>query len=224
VFSWSLKKAKQVIVQNEIDKENLQRLMDVASIVIRNGQRLVKLGNRKRDTVLWVGRSSHLKRPELFITLAQSTPDEKFTMVCQEATGDENYEQLRAKAKDVDNLQFIEAVPFEQINDYFQQAKVFVNTSESEGFPNTFVQACNCATPILSLKVNPDDFINKHNCGISCDGDRRRMTDALKVMLTENYHIKLAESTRKYAEDHHDIKKIVETYKSLFSKLQKPDK
>jgi len=220
-YRWSLKKARQVIVQNEIDKENLRDSVSIPSIVIRNGQRLAELGQKIRDTVLWVGRSTHLKRPELFIKLAESTPNEMFAMVCQEATDDENYAALMAQAKEVKNLQFIERVPFSEIDSYFQRAKVFVNTSDSEGFPNTFVQACNCATPILSLKVDPDGFITKHNCGIGCNGNWQRMLDSLKVMLAEKHYVKLGENARKYAEAHHDITKIVEIYKTMFAELHK---
>lgn len=227
-FSWSLNKARQVIVQNEIDKENLQDSVGIPSMVIRNGQRLAELGHKKRDTVLWVGRSSHLKRPELFIKLAENFPDEMFTMVCQKATDDENYEALRTKAKEVGNLQFIERVPFSEIDSYFQRTKVFVNTSDSEGFPNTFVQACNCAAPILSLKVNPDDFINKHNCGISCNGDWQRMVDSLKDMLQEERYVKMGANGKKYVQERHGVTKIVKQYKELFKNLlsagiQRPD-
>lgn len=220
-FSWSLHKAGSVIVQNEIDKENLQASIGITSMVIPNGQRLAESGHKQRDTVLWVGRSTHLKRPELFIKLAENFPDEKFTMICQEATGDESYKALLAEAKEVDNLQFIEAVPFAEISNYFQQAKVFVNTSDSEGFPNTFIHACNCATPILSLKVNPDDFINKHNCGMSCDDDWQRMLDSLKEMLQEDRCVEMGGNGKKYVVEHHDVGKIIKQYKELFKELVK---
>lgn len=220
-FSWSLHKAGAVIVQNEIDKENLQNSIGIDSMVIPNGQRLIESDSSKRDTVLWVGRSTHLKRPELFIKLAENFPNENFTMICQEATGDKNYNDLLTQAREVDNLQFIKAVPFAQVNSYFQRAKVFVNTSDSEGFPNTFIQACNSAAPILSLKVDPDDFINKHNCGISCNDDWQRMVDSLKDMLLEERYVKMGSNGKKYVRERHDVTKIVKQYKELFIKLVK---
>jgi len=220
-FSWSLHKAGAVIVQNEIDKENMYNSIGIDSIVIPNGQPLLESDRKKRDTVLWVGRSTHLKRPELFIKLAKNFPDETFTMICQEATGDRNYKSLLAEAEEVDNLQFMKAVPFARVNSYFQQAKVFVNTSDSEGFPNTFIQACNCATPILSLNVNPDDFINRHNCGISCNADWQRMVDSLRDMLQEDRHLEMGANAKKYVRERHDLKKIIKQYKELFKELVK---
>jgi glycosyltransferase involved in cell wall biosynthesis len=218
-FSWSLHKAGAVIVQNEIDKENLQASIGIDSMVIPNGQRLVESGQSKRGTILWVGRSTPLKRPELFIKLAEHFPDENFTMICQQATGDENYTALLAEAEKVDNLQFIRAVPFADIGTCFQRAKVFVNTSDSEGFPNTFIHACNRAAPILSLKINPDDFINRYNCGMSCDDDWQRMIESLKTMLQEDSYIELGKNGKKYVEERHDLVKIIKQYKELFKKL-----
>jgi len=218
-FSWSLHKAGAVTVQNQIDKENLQSYFGIDSMVIPNGHQLAELVQKKRDAILWVGRSAPLKRPELFIKLAEHFPDENFMMICQKATGDKNYEALVAEARKVDNLQFIERVPFNEIEDYFRRAKVFVNTSDSEGFPNTFIHACNCAAPILSLKVDPDDFINKHSCGISCNDDWQQMVDALGSMLQKNRYVEMGKNARKYVEENHDIKKIVDKYKTLFRNL-----
>jgi glycosyltransferase involved in cell wall biosynthesis len=218
-FSWSLRKTGAVIVQNEIDKKNLQNSFGIDAIVIPNGQRLHESGKTKRDTILWVGRSTPLKRPELFVKLAENFPDEKFTMICQKATGDENYRDLLGQAQKLGNLQFIRAVPFADIGTYFQKAKVFVNTSNSEGFPNTFIHACNCAAPILSLKVNPDDFINRYKCGMSCDDDWQRMIDSLETMLQKDRYVELGNNGKKYVEERHDLEKIIKQYKELFKKL-----
>ena len=140
-------------------------------------------------------------------------------MICQRATGDEKYEELLTRAGYVKNLQFIKHVPFREIDSYFQRAKVFVNTSESEGFPNTFIEACNYAVPILSLNVNPDGFLDKYNCGQSCDGQFQKLIDSLKFMLAENKFTELGKNARRYAEQNHDIRKIAEEYKKLFAGL-----
>jgi glycosyltransferase involved in cell wall biosynthesis len=218
-FRWSLRSAAQVIVQNQTDKENLTRTTGISSIVIPNAHHLPSSPEVKRDIILWVGRSVSIKRPELFIKLARHTPDEKFTMICQEATGDKNYRDLLAEADKIDNLQFIEEVPFAEITSYFQRAKVFVNTSDSEGFPNTFIHACNCTVPILSLNVNPDGFINTYNCGICCDGDWLQMVDSLKVILKDDRRLEMGSNGKKYVTEHHDVTRIINRYKELFKQL-----
>lgn len=219
IFKWTLRTAKVVFVQNLTDRRNLERTTGISSIVIPNGHRLSESAQKKRDRILWVGRSGEFKRPTPFIDLAEKVPDEKFTMICQRATGDEKYDQLLVRAKQVENLEFIERVPFADIESYFERAKVFVNTSEAEGFPNTFIQACNCATPILSLTVNPDGFLDEYNCGICCNNDLERFTDSLGFILAEDKYTELGKNARKYVKQNHNIKKIAKEYKKLFHQL-----
>ena len=219
IFRWSMYNAKQIVTQNQTDRQNLIHTISVDSTVIPNAHNLPKLQKNKRQTVLWAGRSAEVKRPELFIKLAQKVPDEQFTMICQRATGDEKYQELLARAAQVKNLEFIEQVDFDEIDRYFQRAKMLVNTSDSEGFPNAFIQACKCAAPILSLNVNPDNFLNKHKCGLCAGGDWNVFMDMLKQILNRDTAEKFGNAARIYAEANHDIAKIADIYKSLFKDL-----
>jgi glycosyltransferase involved in cell wall biosynthesis len=219
LFKTSLQRAKLVFTQNDIHRRELLRTTGVKSVFIRNGHPLDNPANKDRDRILWVARSSPIKRPDLFIELADQFPSEKFTMICQQATDDNRYDQLLARARQTDNLKFVEHVPFNQMQSYFQRAKIFVLTSEGEGFPNTFIEAGRYATPILSLSVNPDNFLEKYNCGIYCSGNWDKFVDSLKFMLEENRYIGLGKNGRKYVEEHHDISKIVNEYKRLFTQL-----
>jgi len=212
---WAVRSAQKVLTQNYADAENLLATVNIHSEVIRNGHRLNRLYQNSQDVILWVGRSAPVKRPDLFLKLARQMPEQRFTMVCQKAAGDYSYDNLVEQAKQVRNLQFIPTVPFHDIDSYFQRAKVFVSTSDSEGFPNTFIQACKCATPILSLNVNPDGFLDEYNCGISCDGDWNKLVEMLKFIFAEERYVQLGRNARKYVEEHHDITRIVEQYKKL---------
>lgn len=219
LFSFSLRKAAQIVTQNQNDRKNLNKTIGTESIVIPNAHHLPRLENLKRDTILWVGRSAKVKRPDLFIDLAKKLPNEKFVMICQHATYDSQYDQLIEKTKKIKNLEFIKHVPFEQVDDFFIKAKVFVNTSDSEGFPNTFVQACKCATPILSLGVNPDNFISDFNCGICANGNFDNFIDNLQSMLKPDQIENYGKNARDYADKNHNIEKIVILYENLFDKL-----
>jgi glycosyltransferase involved in cell wall biosynthesis len=218
-FEWSLRKAAIVFAQNTADKDNLKRTVGVFAVVAPNGHLLPRLSQQEREIILWVGRSHPVKRPELFVELAEKVPGEHFVMVCQRATGDQNYDALVSKANEVKNLEFIERVPFYEIATYFQRAKVLVNTSSSEGFANTFIQAGKWATPILTLKVNPDGFLDEYACGICCNDDFQRLADSLQSMLAGNKYLEYGRNARTYVEQNHDITRIVEKYKELFTQL-----
>jgi glycosyltransferase involved in cell wall biosynthesis len=107
-------------------------------------------------------------------------------------------------------------VPFHEIDRYFQRAKVLVNTSSAEGFPNTFIQAGKSSTAILSLKANPDGFLDRFKCGLCANGDWERFVDSLKRLLRENLYMEMGKNARKYVEENHDIDKIIEQYKKHF--------
>jgi glycosyltransferase involved in cell wall biosynthesis len=124
-------------------------------------------GPGSKKGVLWVGRIEPWKRPESFIELARKMPGVPFTMVAPAFRGFEDYAAgIYRMAEGLKNLSIIDFVPFDEIDRYFRRAKVFVNTSTEEGFPNTFVQACMNFTPIVSLMSIPDDFIGKSGAGI----------------------------------------------------------
>jgi glycosyltransferase involved in cell wall biosynthesis len=218
-YARALKRASLVVAQNEVDRDNLKKLLGVEAIVIANGHRLPPRIAGKRTTILWVGRSAEFKHPERFVELARQVPSERFVMICQRATGDSSYERLVGEAKGAANLTFVERVPFRAVDAYFQGARVLVNTSDSEGFPNTFIEACKWAVPILSLRVNPDDFLTRWSCGLCCGGDEGRLAEALRSLLDKGRYVELGRNARKYAEANQDIAKISERYKELFTEL-----
>ena len=223
-FTWALRRASIVLSQNEKDAQLLKNNIGVTARVIPNGHRFRFLDKKENEVILWVGRSTHLKRPDLFIELAQKVPEEKFCMICQEATEDKNYSGLLEQARAVKNLQFISHVPFGEIDRYFQKARVIVNTSDTEGFPNVFIQGCQWAVPILSLNVNPDNFLDKHECGVCAHGDWDLFIKGLKMLLEPEYSVRFVSNGRSYVENKHDISKIIETYKIMFEDLVQKQK
>lgn len=218
-FKRSLNEASQVIAQSRRDRDNLKRYLGLESIVIANGHRIPDVNETEKRFILWAGRSAAVKRPERFLTLAAAFPDERFVMICQRATGDGNYDDLRQQAGEIENLTFYEHVDFAEIDRFFGQAKVFVNTSDSEGFPNTFIQACKAGTAILSFKVNPDAFLTEYSCGLCGDGSQEAMASNLRILLADDRYLDLGQKGVSYVREQHRIETIVEQYKRLFAEL-----
>jgi glycosyltransferase involved in cell wall biosynthesis len=219
LFVWSLRQARLVFAQNATDVENLTRTMGISPRMIPNGHRLPPVQQQTRDTILWVGRDASFKKPERFLELARAVPNEHFTMVCQTLSNDQYYANLITEAGKIPNLQFIRHVPFNQIDAYFQRAKIFVNTSDAEGFPNTFIQACKCGAPILSFNVNPDDFLGRYRCGLCANGDRDSLLRMLHELLVPANAQQCGANGRHYVEENHDIAKTAILYKRIFEQL-----
>ncbi|MCH9022686.1 MAG: glycosyltransferase family 4 protein [Planctomycetes bacterium] len=218
-FAWALRNAHAVFTQTKTDSKNLLSTLNITSTPIPNGHRLIPLTEHKKESILWVARSAKPKRPELFLKLARQFPNKKFTMICRKATGDNDYDALKAQATRTQNVRFIPSVPFDQIHSYFLKAKVFVSTSESEGFPNTFIQSCQAAVPILSLLVNPDHFLDRHQCGLCADGDWNGFIEMFERLQNSAVAQALGQNGRDYVKKYHDIQQIVQRYTDIFNEI-----
>ncbi|MHA1500145.1 MAG: glycosyltransferase family 4 protein, partial [Promethearchaeota archaeon] len=93
----------------------------------------------------------------------------------------EYWEDIKKLTENIPNLKFIEYVKFSEIENYFKNAKVYINTSIYEGFPNTFLQAFKYKTPVISLNVNPNNIFDDYNIGYYCNDN----FDLLKEKLSE---------------------------------------
>lgn len=219
LFVRTLKQAALVFTQNQSDASHLRRLYGIDSVTVPNAHRIKSVHDTERQSILWVGRSADFKHPRRFFELAQAFGQERFVMICQPATGDSHYGDLKKDAGAIANLEFMERVPFHEIDEYFERAKVFVNTSDSEGFPNTFIQACKAGSAILSSVVNPDGFLDTHGCGLAGDGTMEKTIEQLRFLLEGERFLEYGSRGREYVRATHDIETIIETYTSLFQGL-----
>jgi glycosyltransferase involved in cell wall biosynthesis len=106
---------------------------------------------RHDGPIVWVGTIKPLKRPELFLDLAERLPQYRFRLVGGAAAGDEHYAALQRRAGQLGNVEMMGFVPFADVEKVFDGASLLVNTSTGEGFPNTFLQAWSRGMPTVSF-------------------------------------------------------------------------
>jgi len=169
--------------------EDQRRLFHKSGMTCRLYRNLIlpRAHVRKPDKpidLLWVSRCQLIKRPHLFLDLASEMPAAKCRMVCpREDAG--LWEAVSARAKTLPNVDFVERVPYHEIQDVYDGAKIFVNTSEWEGWPNSFIQSGLGAAALLSLDVNPDGLFEKYRLGICAEGDFQKMVAGARAMLAD---------------------------------------
>jgi hypothetical protein len=123
----------------------------------------IPAARKKSIDLLWVARCHPVKRPQLFLDLAERLPQARCRMICSEQDGD----LFRA----VRHVEFLDAVPYHEIQSHFNAAEIFVNTSDREGVPNTFIHSGLGHTALLSLTVDPDGMFQSFQAGICARGD-----------------------------------------------------
>jgi glycosyltransferase involved in cell wall biosynthesis len=133
---------------------------------------------------LWVSRCMPIKRPHLFLDLAVALPASSFRMICP-AQDRDLWDSISRRAADLPNVELIESVPYHRVQDFYDRAKVFVNTSTWEGWPNSFIQAGLGRAALLSLDVNPDDIFGDFGPGVYAAGDFAVLVAAARRMMED---------------------------------------
>jgi glycosyltransferase involved in cell wall biosynthesis len=217
LYRLGLRLATSVIVQHAGQAALLRARYGREGIVRPCVQRFPEPPAPPRERfVLWVARAEPWKQPERFLELAAAFPHERFVMVCPPAESDPAvFRRVRESAARLPNLEFLDFVPYPEIEGYFARALLFVNTSRSEGFPNTFVQAWKHGTPVLSLAVDPDGAIEAHGLGAACAGEPARLHAALATFLGDpGRREDCARRALAWARARHDVRARIEVDKA----------
>jgi len=219
---YAIENASIHIVQNERQRELLKKYYDRSSFVVKNpiDPCLVFPKEEKPTAILWMGKSDHrVKQPDLFLDLVEKYPHYQFIFVLN-LTTPETHERCLRRAKQMHNIEVIEYVRFEEIESVFARAKLFINTSVLEGFPNTFLQAAKYSVPILSLQVDPGGMLAKYRCGINCHGDLNRLGVELeKLMSDSNEYDTLSTNCRDYVLRFHAKDVVISQYEDIIRAL-----
>lgn len=134
--------------------------------------------------VLWLANPRTVKRPELLLELARLLPHRRFTLAGGPLPGiDAYYEGVCRAASAVPNVTMTGAVPYRHTGALMSRARLHVNTSSAEGFPNTFLQAWIRGVPVVSF-FDPDGVIRKYGLGCAA-GTLREMADAVEARLVD---------------------------------------
>lgn len=153
---------------------------------------------------LWIGRSDEIKQPEIFLKLAGIVKDIKFVMIVNQYDPRRHKKIIEMKS---DNVKIIEYIPIAEIEKLFVNAFVFINTSILEGFPNAFLQAGKYGVPVLSLNVDPDNFISNNRCGIVAEGSFEKLVEGLQFILENpDKREEFSKNIKDYVYKNHDLK------------------
>jgi len=193
IYEYGLRNADAVITQASYQAELLHRHFRLRPPeVIPNyhpAPGAIPAKDRTLRTVLWVANLKSVKRPEVFVQLAErcnSIANTRFVMVGE--IQDKRYEMLIGKARSLSNFHFAGALSLEAVNELLDRTHIFVNTSVpfGEGFPNTFIQAWLRGVPVVSLEVNPDHLLDDQDLGLCSAGSDEQLVSDVQALLRDD--------------------------------------
>lgn len=224
LYPAGLRLADAILCRTRDQQAWIKRRYGRDSALIRTGHPTHALLDRPRTTILWVGRMHPLKQPDRFLDLAERMPDESFVMAAMRDPRHEDlWGRIQRRASALPNVTLRPNVMRHEVDGLFAQAKLLVNTSTYEGFPNTFVEAAMHGMPIVSLIVNPDHVLTERGIGRCAEGSLERLVSDVRTLCTPGgIWSDYARRARTYALEHHDITRSARDLKSLVTSLVAP--
>ncbi len=166
---------------------------------------------RERRNVLIVGAITSRKSLHLLVPVIKKLNSTTFEFIG--APGDTKGIRIQKELQLCPNVVLHGRLNRKQTLDKVAGAKVLLNTSQMEGFPNAFLEAWALGTPVISLFVDPGDVIKTHRLGYVCDGDISLLEN---LIANDKYDVK-EDDLRRYVEKHHSPKNATDVFEIILS-------
>lgn len=225
IFSWGVRHVDAVFAQNPCQVENVRLNYGREAVLIPNCYRAPEgAAADPRGYVLWVANFRAQKRPEILVEIARRLPQHRFVMVGGNETDRRSLEYaqaMRAQAASLPNVRVSGFVPFHEAERLFDGARLVVNTSSYEGFPNTFLQAWARGIPTVS-------FVNT---GSRCGGeplyeaarDVDHATRQVATLMGEDAAWQAASARfLGHFREHHAVDAVVDLYERELARVHAP--
>lgn len=180
------------ITQTDFQSELLQKRGIVPTLKIRNMHPLpVKekvSTNFNRFKIVWIGSFRPVKQLELFLDIAKSNISNTILdfVVAGRANDDHYSNHMLALIKNLPNITYMGELANEEVDVLLSNSFLLINTSASEGFSNTFIQAWLYGVPVISLNSDPDHFLSEFKLGAVAHGNMNMMNDLLFSFVRDN--------------------------------------
>jgi glycosyltransferase involved in cell wall biosynthesis len=192
LYDYGLKHADLVAVQTQVQAQMLRDNHALETSLVNmlvEPPRRTETPLEKDIDVLWMSNLRALKRPELVLELARQMPRVNFTLAggaMPYPSGRTYFDDVQAAAAQLPNVNLPGAIRYTESGQWFDRARILLNTSSVEGFPNTFLQAWIRGVPVVSF-FDPDGLIRRLHLGavaVSLD----EMREAIRGLLETDIH------------------------------------
>jgi glycosyltransferase involved in cell wall biosynthesis len=216
VYAWGLSRADRILVQHTGQFEALPKRWQPKAHLVPSIAGEIAMGKPHEDRsryVAWVAMLRQPKRPDILLEIARRAPDTRF-VVCGGETSfasPSGYSESMVSALQAQsNIQFLGRTTPATTQRVIAEAAVLLSTSDSEGFPNTFLEAWSSGTPVISLTLDPDRIIERHELGLVSRTVHRAVADIATMLGSVQMRDTIAVRARQYVIDNHSEAAVVD--------------
>jgi len=170
IYRFGLRNTQTRLVQSEKQRSSLARNYgldsEIAGMLVDWPETRLPMQYRPVD-VLWLANLKPAKRPDWIPSVCDQLPGLAIQIAGgKDANRPDLYDLVSTYASSYSNVEFHGAVPYTRSIELFDQTKIFINTSEFEGFPNTYLQSWARGIPVVAT-YDPDGLIQKRGLGVA---------------------------------------------------------
>ncbi|MCH6236484.1 glycosyltransferase [Cognataquiflexum rubidum] len=220
----SYKISNLIITQNEYQYNKLKNRINTSNIIKISNPIVIDYSypNPKKKMegyIAWVANFRRVKNLGRLFEIARILPNEKFKIAGDTlVTLDLETEKAVSNLNKLPNVEFCGNISRESIRQFYEKSKFLLNTSDFEGFSNTFLEAMITGTPIITTsKVNPDGIISNFQLGIIYKSPSNLRDMFLR--LEESKYQKYSTNCLNYVINNHDHlilgKKLISVINSI---------
>jgi glycosyltransferase involved in cell wall biosynthesis len=210
LYAWGLCWVDKIFVQHRGQYTGLASKLQAKAFIIPSiaGANTVeaKFHSARENYVAWVGQFKQPKRPDLLLQIARRLPEVRF-VVCggpSQFRSPRGYsEQLIDEMRGQVNIELLGQVPPSRALRVIADAALLMSTSDTEGFPNTFLEAWSSGTPVVSLKIDPDSAICRFGLGVLTGNADRAVDEIRRLIAAPERRDEIALNARRYIAEMH---------------------
>lgn len=218
LYAWGLWRTDRIFAQHTGQLSLLSPSLRAKASVLPKVCTLstcVKPHAQRQAYVAWVATLRQHKRPDVLVEIAKRMPNVRF-VVCGGATSyltEPGYGvQIVSALTKLSNVDYRGRVHPEEASQVIADAAMLLCTSDEEGFPNTFTQAWSSGTPVVTLKVDPDNLIKEKGLGIVSKTVEGAVNDIKELVASVDRREELALRTRRHISDHNNPAVVVKIF------------
>lgn len=209
-LEYGIRNATLVLAQTEYQRARLAESFPAAAVRVLPNFHPTPPDRGRSGTgvkhVLWIANLKPLKNPGAFVRLARrfaARADVRFTLVGS-ALDDSSWTlECLAEIAATPNVDYRGALAQAEVNTLLEQADLLVNTSDYEGFSNTFIQAWMRRVPVVSLHVDPDRLLSRGGLGAVAGSEDALYEHVAALLDDPERRAAIGARARRYAVEHH---------------------
>jgi glycosyltransferase involved in cell wall biosynthesis len=223
-IEYGIKQADLILAQTETQKAELGRHYGrTDSIVLRNFHPLPATAGAAKGAdgkvrVAWIANLKRLKNPGAFVRLARrfaGRGDTEFVMAGAALERGGWLDEIMQELGTLPNLKYLGPLDQDSVNALLDASDLLVNTSDYEGFSNTFIQAWMRRVPVVSLCVDPDGLLSEGGLGCLSGDEEGLARDVGRLLDEPEVRARIGERAEAYALEHHSTARLDELARLL---------